>query len=641
VGIVGYTSQKLYGPDDKDGTKLLAPGQDPINVLGEAFGAVRVLGQTITGYRQLINRPFINPQDNRMVPNTFEAYTLTGAADEFSYTGGYITKMKARQSESFVRMSNSAGATGKQEGVIYAGATWNFTKNGYVRMDEQYAVDVLNTFYVDGKHTIPIDDKTWLTLGAQYYPQRSVGAAQIGSFSTYGLGLQGAVGYGPVGVQLYYTQTGKGFDTQNPFGSHASYLDLMQVPFNTAGERAGAIGGNVDFAGLGVPGLSASAIYADSRDRIDDQTGAPVPNRSETDVRVDYAIGKGTPLEGHLPLLLAASGWLAADSDPIARVHQLRGQVLESALLRRQSQHLEGSLQLNAHRHAEADTGWQAAHEPLVVDPADLARLCEPAEGRIDDFGERRIVAREHDSVGLIGQQFADDRVLPLKATFGEEGNDQDVVGGQCVGPAVGKPCQRLRMIVGREHGESGSGPGGELAHHSLVGRAAHDDDPPARKVSQRMHPGAASDQQPRARNKGQWRKGDARAPLGRVRAGAAFEVDPAVDHLVDAVGRRHAAVLGAQRPDADHAGDVCDDGLAQVDRVAVWLAFSDLVGERGRLAPVADAHHARGLDVLEHAGQRPGRRLVDLSACVVGRRQDAERDQARARPGADRSCRH
>ena len=50
-------------------------------MLGEAFGAVRILGQTITGYRQLINRPFINPQDNRMVPITFEAYTLTGAAD--------------------------------------------------------------------------------------------------------------------------------------------------------------------------------------------------------------------------------------------------------------------------------------------------------------------------------------------------------------------------------------------------------------------------------------------------------------------------------------------------------------------------------------------------------------------------------
>jgi len=314
AGIVGYTSQKLYGPDDKDGTNLLAPGQEPITVLGEAFGAVRILGQTITGYRQLVNRPFINPRDNRMVPNTFEAYTLTGAADKLSYTGGYITKIKVRQSESFVWMSNSAGGAGKQEGVIYAGGTWNFARNGYVRMDEQYAVDVFNTFYVDGKYPIALDDKTSLTLGAQYYPQSSVGDAQIGSFSTFGLGLQGALAYGPVGLQLYYTQTGKGFDTQNPFGSHASYLDLMQVSFNTAGERAWGIGGNIDFAGLGVPGLTTAAIYADGRDRIDDQTGAPMPNRKETDVRVDYAIGKGTFLEGLVATFRYS--WLHQEGSP-------------------------------------------------------------------------------------------------------------------------------------------------------------------------------------------------------------------------------------------------------------------------------------------------------------------------------------
>ena len=49
---------------------------------------------------------------------------------------------------------------------------------------------------------------------------------------------------------------------------------------------------------LGIPGLTASAIYADGRKRIDDLTGSPLPNRNETNVRVDYAIGKGTFLEG-------------------------------------------------------------------------------------------------------------------------------------------------------------------------------------------------------------------------------------------------------------------------------------------------------------------------------------------------------
>ena len=228
-------------------------------------------------------------------------------------------------------MSNTAGGTGKQEGVIYAGGTWDYAKNGYVRLDEQYAVDVFNTFYIDGKYPIAIDDKTSLTLGAQYYPQSSVGDAQIGSFSTYGLGLQGAVAYGPVGLQLYYTQTGKGFDTQNPYGSHASYLDMMQVSFNTAGERAWGIGGNVDFAGLGVPGLTAAALYADGRDRIDDTNGssAAQPQRDRRPGRLRDRQGNlPGGAGGHVPLLVAASGWLAADGDTTSRVHQLRGQVL-------------------------------------------------------------------------------------------------------------------------------------------------------------------------------------------------------------------------------------------------------------------------------------------------------------------------
>ena len=314
VGLVGYTSLKLYGPDDKDGTRLLAPGQEPITVLGEAFAAVRLFDQTLTGYRQLINRPYINPQDSRMVPNTFEAYTLTGSARDVSYTGGYITKIKVRNSESFAPMSTAAGSTGDHKGVAYAGATWAFAKNGYVRLDEQYGVDVFNTFYVDGRYPIAIDDKTSLALGAQYTAQKSVGDARIGSFSTWGLGLQAALAHGPFGAQLYYTQTGTGFDTQNPFGDHASYLNLMQVAFNTAGEKAWAIGGNVNFASLGVPGLTAAAVYASSTDRINAGTGAALADRAELDVRADYAFSKGTVLEGLVATL--RSSWLRQDGSP-------------------------------------------------------------------------------------------------------------------------------------------------------------------------------------------------------------------------------------------------------------------------------------------------------------------------------------
>jgi len=320
-GVVGYTSQKLYGPDDKDGTSLLAPGQESITVLGEAFGAVRILGQTITAYRQLINRPFINWQDTRMLPNTFEAYTLTGSEGEVSYTGGYVTKIKKRNSDTFVWMSNAAGGTGNQEGAIYAGATWNFAKDGYVRIDNVYSTDVLNVFYVDVKYPIKFDDKTSLTLGAQYYPQQSVGDEQIGSFSTYGVGLQAAVTHGPVGAQLYYTQTGRGGETQSPFGDHPSYLNINVFSFNNAGERAFGIGGYVDFTDLGAPGLRASAIYAAGYDSINSQTGTKLGNQDETDVRVDYAFPKSSLLEGLVATFRYA--WTHQDGT-LQNGHQLR-----------------------------------------------------------------------------------------------------------------------------------------------------------------------------------------------------------------------------------------------------------------------------------------------------------------------------
>lgn len=293
-----YMSEKLYGPDDKGGTRILQSDQSSINVLGEAFGAVRFAGQTFTGYRQLINRPFVNPQDNRMVPNTFEAYTLTGGTKELSYIGGYITKEKTRDTESFRWMSNVAGGTDEQRGVAFLGVTYNFGKGGYVRIDEQYAIDVFNNFYADVRYPVVLGETASLALGGQYYPQSSVGADQIGTFSTWGYGLQAVLDTGPFGVQLYWTQTGKGRDTLNPFGTHASYLDLMQVSFNAAGEKAWGVGANVDFGPLGAPGLTAAAIYAGGFDRIDYETGASIGDRSETDVRVDYAFPRGSLLEG-------------------------------------------------------------------------------------------------------------------------------------------------------------------------------------------------------------------------------------------------------------------------------------------------------------------------------------------------------
>ena len=200
-------------------------------------------------------------------------------------------------------------------------------------MDEQYVNDLFNNFYVDGKYPIAIDAQTQLVLGAQYTYQKSIGKEFIGSFSTKHAGVQAAISHGPFGAQLYYTQNGKGFDTQNPFGDHASYLNLMHVAFNTAGEKTWGIGGNVNFASLGAPGLTASAIYASGNDRIDahDRCGDSRSQGDRPACRLRLRQGHAAlRAGGDAARRVAASGRLA-DRVPASRHPQLRRSLLTPA----------------------------------------------------------------------------------------------------------------------------------------------------------------------------------------------------------------------------------------------------------------------------------------------------------------------
>ena len=95
-----YTSQKLFGPLDEDGTKLLAPGQNSLGMLGQIYGRVQIVDQEIRGGRQLVDTPLINPSDNRMVPNTFEGATLVSLPDKdrnYDYALGYLWTVKQRE----------------------------------------------------------------------------------------------------------------------------------------------------------------------------------------------------------------------------------------------------------------------------------------------------------------------------------------------------------------------------------------------------------------------------------------------------------------------------------------------------------------------------------------------------------------
>ncbi len=81
-GVTGYTSQPIYAPDDRDGTLLLGPHQEGYTVLGELYADIRIFeGLNITVGRKGYDTPFINRNDVRMTPNTFEAIVLQGRTE--------------------------------------------------------------------------------------------------------------------------------------------------------------------------------------------------------------------------------------------------------------------------------------------------------------------------------------------------------------------------------------------------------------------------------------------------------------------------------------------------------------------------------------------------------------------------------
>src|SRR5258706_2924684 len=140
VGAVGYTSIPPYAPSDPDGTTLLEPGQKGFATLGQIYGEFKFTDRIFAAVgRKEYNTPYVNKNDTRMVPNTFEGVTVYGTAGSkdggktepaIRFGAGYLDKIKERNDDDFVWMSQDAGSSA-QRGVVLAGANvdwqgWSF-----------------------------------------------------------------------------------------------------------------------------------------------------------------------------------------------------------------------------------------------------------------------------------------------------------------------------------------------------------------------------------------------------------------------------------------------------------------------------------------------------------------------------------
>ena len=295
VGSTLYTSQELYGPDTRDGTLLLKPRQQGYTVVGQLYGRVKLFEDNFLNiYRYEYNTPFINKNDNRMTPNTFEGYTFNGAYGgkddllKFKYGGGYITKIKERNSDEFVWMSKDAGADVKR-GVVVGGGNVSYKGLTFGAIN-YYSDDIINIFYTEGSYKLKLTDRLGLLFAAQYTDQRSVGSDLLKgySFDTNQFGMRGDVSYGGAVFSLGYTRDSHGADLQNPWSGYPGYTSVQVQDFNRAGEEAYIAKISYDFTNLGLKGVSAYALYVHGWGRVNPTTRNPVTDEDEINLDLQW-----------------------------------------------------------------------------------------------------------------------------------------------------------------------------------------------------------------------------------------------------------------------------------------------------------------------------------------------------------------
>jgi hypothetical protein len=299
-GATGYTSQRLYGPDDKDGTLLLKPGQEGYTVLGEAYGELLINDDTRLKLGRFgIDTPYVNRNDARMTPNTFQALTVQGVygggdgAPQWKFGAGYFDKIKERNADNFVSMARDAGAPSwVDRGVYTLGA--NYTRDRLSAGAIYYhSNDIISIFYTEAKYAFPLGDTAKLNLALQYSDQDSAGDNLLrgDEFSARQWGGKLELGYKGALFTTGYTRASGGTNMQNPWSGYPGYTSVQVEDFNRNGEGAWLL--RAAYNVQSVKGLSFYALYVDGSD-----PDAPTEYaKDEYNLNAQWTVADG-PLKG-------------------------------------------------------------------------------------------------------------------------------------------------------------------------------------------------------------------------------------------------------------------------------------------------------------------------------------------------------
>ena len=221
--------------------------------------------------RQILDTPHADSDDIRMMPNYFEAYTITNTdIDNLTFTAGLIDKMAGWEngvnSADFVDVGETLGANKHINGIYYASASYEGIKDLSLSLWYYHYSDIANVLYAEMGYTQQLSINTTLTLGLQYDGSRESGAALLGQQDAQTFGISLEANLEDIGVTILTAYNQGSGDTGAmglSLGGGAFFTSMEDQTLDALGTAGSAwmIGAGYDFGKLGMNDLTFGIAY--------------------------------------------------------------------------------------------------------------------------------------------------------------------------------------------------------------------------------------------------------------------------------------------------------------------------------------------------------------------------------------------
>ncbi len=247
--------------------------------------------------RQVQDTPHADSDDIRMMPNYFEAYTVTNTdIDDLTLSAGMINKMAGWEngvnSADFVDVSETLGVNDDMSGIYYASAVYEGIKDLSLSLWYYHYSDIADIIYAEAGYSYTLSNNTTLTLGLQYDGSHQTGAALLGKqdADTYGISLEAE--FADLGVTLlaaYNQDNGETGATGLSLGGGSFFTSMEDQTLDAIGGsgKAWIIGAGYNFENIGINGLYFGVAYGSFE--ADD---ASVYQSTEIDAVLEYSLSE-------------------------------------------------------------------------------------------------------------------------------------------------------------------------------------------------------------------------------------------------------------------------------------------------------------------------------------------------------------